>query len=110
MSQALIRKQAAFTQDLAVLVLVAGKLGYFLTYGDAYRDARCKHGHKRSLHKSRLAVDFNLFIENKNGKLIWQKSTKAHKVIGELWEKMGNTWGGRFKDGNHYSKAHGGMK
>ena len=105
----LVDKQIAFTHDLAVLVLVAAKLGYYFTYGDAYRDKRCKYGLKNSLHRSRLAVDFNLF-RRINGKLVYMPKTKDHKVIGELWEKMGGTWGGRFRDGNHYSKAHGGVK
>ena len=105
----LVEKQIQFTLDLAVLVLVAEKLGYYLTYGDAYRDPRVKYGLKNSLHRKRLAVDFNLFRWVK-GKLKHMPKTKDHKVIGELWEAMGGTWGGRFRDGNHYSKAHGGVK
>ena len=106
----LLEKQVKFTQDLAVLVLAADRLGYYLTYGDAYRDKRCKYGLTNSLHRSRLAVDFNLFVRDKKGKLKWLNKTKDHKVIGELWEKMGGTWGGRFGDGNHYSRTHRGVK
>ena len=106
----LLEKQVKFTQDIAVLILVADRLGYYLTFGEAYRMPNATHGHPRSLHKSRLAVDFNLFTRNSSGKLKWLTKTKDHEVIGELWEKMGNTWGGRFNDGNHYSIAHGGLK
>jgi hypothetical protein len=105
----LVPKQVAFTYDIALLILMAHRLGYYLTFGEAYRMPNAKHGLKNSLHKKRLAVDFNLFLM-KNGKLVWQRSTKAHKVIGELWEQLGNTWGGRFNDGNHYSKEHQGVK
>jgi len=106
----LVEKQIKFTNDLAVLVLVAGKIGYYLTYGEAYRMPNATHGHPRSLHKQRLAVDFNLFLRNSDGDLQYKTLTDDHKVIGELWEKMGNTWGGRFNDGNHYSREHRGMK
>ena len=70
---------------------------YELSFGDAY----AKDGHKKgSFHYKRLAVDFNLFI---NGR--YQRTTKAHTKLGEYWESIGGTWGGRFKrpDGNHYS-------
>jgi hypothetical protein len=42
----------------------------------------------------------NLFIDDK-----YQTTTEAHRPIGEKWESLGGTWGGRFrnKDGNHYS-------
>jgi hypothetical protein len=38
------------------------------------------------------------------------ESTEAHTPLGEQWEKMGGTWGGRFNDGNHYSLEHEGKK
>lgn len=107
------QKQRKFTRMIADLILFAYDQGYELTFGDAYRDPRV-HGNvgqkqsyssANSLHKERLAVDFNLF---KDGKFLTR--TEDHRVLGEYWESIGGTWGGRFNDGNHYSLEHGGRK
>lgn len=107
------QKQRRFTRMVGLLIEYAYEQGYELTFGDAYRDPRV-HGHvgdKRSyssansLHKERLAVDFNLF---KDGKYL--TATSDHKSLGEYWESLGGSWGGRFKDGNHYSLEHRGRK
>ena len=83
-----------------------------MTFGDAYRDPRATfpYSHPESLHKSRLAVDFNF---SRNNKLV----TESEELIevGEFWESIGGSWGGRFKtpngpDGNHFSLEHNGMK
>jgi hypothetical protein len=58
---------------------------------------------RTSLHCDRLAIDINLFI---NGEL--QKQTEAYRPLGEEWERLGGTWGGRFNDGGHFSIAHEG--
>ncbi|HGV6771546.1 TPA: M15 family metallopeptidase, partial [Escherichia coli] len=62
---------------------------------------------RNSLHTLRLAVDFNLFI---NGE--YQTDTDAYRPLGEYWESIGGTWGGRFSraDGNHFSLEHNGVK
>jgi hypothetical protein len=60
-------------------------------------------GSRTSLHCDRLAIDINLFI---NGEL--QKQTEAYRPLGEEWERLGGTWGGRFNDGGHFSIAHEG--
>ena len=113
------QKQRKFTRMIAQLIEYAYANGYELTFGDAYRDPRL-HGEvgvkksyssANSLHKSRLAVDFNLF---KDGQYL--TTTEAHKPLGEYWESIGGTWGGRFgenggtADGNHYSLEHQGRK
>ncbi|HBT33433.1 MAG TPA: hypothetical protein DEB15_11695 [Pusillimonas sp.] len=107
------QKQRKFTRMIADLIGFAYSQGYELTFGDAYRDPRV-HGHvgqkksyssANSLHKERLAVDFNLF---KNGQYL--TSTEDHRPLGEYWESIGGSWGGRFNDGNHYSIEHGGRK
>lgn len=90
---------------VAQLILYAYARGYTLTFGNAYRSPSDPTGHPESLHRSRLAVDFNLF---KNGQ--WLTETEDHRELGEYWESLGGTWGGRFNDGNHYSLEHGGMK
>jgi len=106
-------KQRKFTCMLADLIVFAYANGYEITLGDAYRDPRVhgivgikkSYSSANSLHKSRLAIDLNLF---KDGKYLI--STEAHKPLGEYWESIGGTWGGRFKDGNHYSLEHNGRK
>jgi len=106
-------KQSQFVWMIAALINYAKSLGYELTFGDAYRDPRLHgevgikrgYGHSRSCHKIRLAVDFNLFI---NGQ--YRTDTESHRPLGEYWESIGGTWGGRFKDANHYSLEHQGMR
>lgn len=107
------QKQRLFTKMVAKLIDFAYESGYELTFGDAYRDPRVHgelgvkkgYGSAKSNHKQRLAVDFNLF---KDGEYL--TSTEDHKPLGEYWESLGGTWGGRFNDGNHYSLEHNGVK
>lgn len=102
----LLMKQQRFAGMLIQLFTFILQSGYKFTLGDAYRDPRCPYGSEVSLHKQRLAIDLNLFTVD--GK--WLQSTEDHQPIGEYWESIGGSWGGRFKDGNHYSLAHGGRK
>ena len=98
------QKQRKFTLMVANLIEYAYEQGYELTFGDAYRDPRVTYGHPNSLHRSRLACDFNLF---KDGEYLTR--TEDHLPLGEYWESVGGTWGGRFDDGNHYSLKNNGM-
>ena len=99
-------KQRRLTKMLISLLQKAHELGYEVTLGDAFRDPRVfgligetkGYGFSRSAHKSRLAIDLNLF---KDGKYL--STTEDHEPLGVYWESLGGTWGGRFKDGNHYS-------
>ena len=94
-------KQREFTFMIGLLIQRAYDTGYELTFGDAY----AQDGHiDGSLHYSRLAVDFNLF---KDG--VYLTETEDHRELGEFWESIGGSWGGRFNDGNHYSLSHNGM-
>ena len=117
------QKQRLFTRLTGLLIEFAYENGYELTYGDAYRDPRAfgQVGEKRlysssnSVHKSRLAVDFNLF---KDGKFL--TSSEDHRTLGEFWKTLHPDccWGGDFKnsrgqpapDGNHYSMEWQGRK
>lgn len=107
------QKQRKFVRMVADLIIWAYDNGYELSFGDAYRDPRLHgalgvkagYGHPRSGHKQRLAVDLNLF---KDGAFL--QATEDHRPLGEKWESMGGTWGGRFNDGNHYSLEHEGVK
>ncbi len=79
--------------------------GYKLTFGDAFRDEDTKVGIPESLHKKRLAIDLNLF---KDGKYL--KETFHYQLLGQYWESIGGSWGGRFRDGNHFSLKHEGVR
>lgn len=112
-NESLRQKQARFSLMVASLILWAHQQGYEVTLGDAFRDKRVfgtlgekkGYGRSSSLHKQRLALDLNLFID---GKFI--QSSKGHTPLGEKWESWGGSWGGRFNDGNHYSLEHGGRR
>lgn len=105
-------KQRKFARMVARLLDKAHELGFEVTLGDAYRDPRAfgeqgkviAYGAAKSAHKHRLAIDLNLF---KDGKYL--SATTDHQPLGEWWESQGGTWGGRFKDGNHYSVNHDGI-
>jgi len=113
---------------IAKLIIWAYDNGYELTFGDAFRDPRVHgfvgqkflthkilvggqeltykaYGKRNSAHKQKLAIDLNLF---KNGEYLTK--TEDHRPLGEFWESMGGTWGGRFADGNHYSLEYNGVK
>lgn len=104
--------QRRFTRMVADLIVWAYDHGYELTFGEAYRtpeqaalNAKSGKGIANSLHTIRLAVDFNLF---KDGKFL--ENSEQHKPLGEYWESIGGSWGGRFGDGNHYSLGWSGRK
>lgn len=108
----LSEKQRKFTLMTGKLIVWAFENGFELTYGEVKRTpAQAAQneltgvGIRRSLHCDGLAVDFNLFIGGK-----YCKDTKSHLPLGEYWESLGGSWGGRFEDGNHYSLAHEGRR
>jgi hypothetical protein len=110
-------KQQKFTACLGKLILYACSKNYGLTQGDGYRDKRIfgEFGEKKaysaakSVHKIRLAHDFNLYIENK---WISDGGHPAWLDLGEYWEGLDEDarWGGRFDDSNHFSFQHWGCK
>ena len=96
-------KQRKFTLMVATLIAWAYENGYELTFGDAYRDPRTKYGHPKSLHRSRLAVDLNLFI---GGKYITDGT--GHDKLHDMWDRLGGSE--RIpNDLNHYSLTNAGM-
>lgn len=113
MVETLRQKQSRFVKMVANLLDFAHARGYEFTFGDAYRDPKVhgELGEKKtyssawSNHKLRLAIDLNLF---KDGKHLVR--TSDHRPLGEYWESIGGSWGGRFNDGNHYSLEHEGRK
>ncbi|WP_058959486.1 M15 family metallopeptidase [Type-E symbiont of Plautia stali] len=111
----LSEKQQLFTVLIAQLIMFAQDKGMRLTFGEAYRtpeqaalNAKSGKGISNSLHTQRLAVDFNLFV---NGE--YKTRTEDYQALGEHWESLGGSWGGRFKnnpDGNHFSLEHNGVR
>lgn len=109
------QKQRLFARMIPRLIDKAHELGFEVTLGDAYRDPRShgKVGEKKaygaafSCHKTRLAIDLNLFRDG-----VFLDKSEDHKPLGEWWEQQHKDacWGGRFDDGNHYSFTHEGMK
>jgi len=116
MNETLRQKQSRFLRMVARLIGQMALLGLEGTIGDAYRDPRLHgavgvklgYGHPKSAHKNRLAIDINLF---KDGMFLTDVSTEYTK-LGEFWESLAPDarWGGRFKDANHYSLEHDGIK
>ena len=88
-------QQREFSLKIAQLICWAYEQGYEITVGDFWAHDRHREG---SFHYKRLAADLNLF---KDG--VYLTETGDHLPLGEKWEDMGGTWGGRFNDGNHYS-------
>ena len=102
MKETLRQKQSRFIRMFGLLLHWAEQHGYELTFPSEALEHK-----KNSLHYCGLAKDLNLFIDGK-----YMASTEAHRPMGEFWESLGGTWGGRFSnsDGNHYSLEHGGVK
>ena len=104
-------KQAKFARMIADLIIFAvDELDLDIGFADAYRDPRAfkgnqPYGRSTSLHKSRLAVDFVL---RRDG--VYLTDTESYRPLGEYWESIGGSWGGRFNDANHFSLAHGGRR
>lgn len=106
--------QTEFAKLVPRLIDKAFELGYEVTLGDAYRDPRAfgalgtslSYGHPKSAHKSRLAIDLNLFNDG-----VLCISTEDHRELGEWWMQQhpNARWGGMFNDGNHYSFAYQGV-
>jgi len=93
------KKQFEFTKMLALLILFAYEKGYTIQMGDVF----AKSGHiDGSFHYKHLAVDVNLFKD-----AVYLSKTSDHLLLGEFWESIRGTWGGRWGDGNHYSHGEG---
>ena len=104
-----------YTAALGQLIGRAVASGYEIAIDEATerltaKDPTSDHM-KGSLHHIGLAADFNLY---RGGSYL--ANTEDHKPLGEWWEKLGTElglplrWGGRFKDGNHYSLEWEGKK
>lgn len=91
--------QRIFTLNICKLIAFAYAKELELTFGEAFRTNEQqliyvqtgKSQTMSSLHLKRLAVDFNIFKDNK---LTWDWET--YKVLGDFWETLHpqNRWGG----------------
>jgi hypothetical protein len=115
-SMTLGRKQELFSKGLVLLIQYATFIGYEIRMGEVLRskEEATRKGFPNSNHTRKLAADLNLF---KDGKYL--SKTSDHLRLGKFWESLtgeydGKTivfaWGGRFKDGNHYSIQYGKVK
>ena len=107
-------KQRAFTRMIADLIQYAYNSNFELTFGDAYRDPRL-HGNfgdrvgysaSNSLHKLRLAIDLNLFVD---GEYITDGNHKAWGLLHNYWKSLGGSIGIK-GDENHFSLEHKGFR
>ena len=95
----LSKKQRAFAKLMAGFISELYRMGYEVTFGDAYRDnetqkRKIASGASKTMlskHCDRLALDLNLW---KGGQ--YTSNPNDYRIPGELWEKMGGSWGGRF--------------
>lgn len=73
----------------------------------AQANAKSGAGIANSLHLIPLAADFVLYIDG-----VYKTETSDYKALGMYWESLSPLarWGGHFKDGNHFSLEHNGVK
>ena len=103
-------KQWRFLKDVAYLIFYADSIGIKLTGGELFRTKYQQAEHLRtgksktmnSKHLSRLAIDFNFFID---GKLTYDHPDL--EKLGKYWQALtpGNQWGGfwtSFVDKPHF--------
>jgi len=95
----LLFNQWRFARMVPRLIDKAHELGFEVTGGHWWRSPTCTVGKPTSFHKKKLAIDLNLFLSDGT----YLRATKYHRELGEFWESIGGTWGGRWGDGNHYS-------
>ncbi len=86
-------KLTEYAESKGIKIGYNSKRSIFRTYQEQaqiYKTARkgyaARPGHSR--HESGEAVDINILSGNKEG---------ARKILGQYWEKMGYTWGGRWR-------------
>ena len=106
-------KQEQFSRKMMLLMMHIHALGYCMRGEQWLRCQTCPIGHKRSLHKSKLAFDITLSYSPAVGikpKVLTGKAAeKAHAKVHDYWDSIGGSkrisW-----DLNHYSLAYQGMR
>ncbi len=109
----MVTRQWDFLRDISRLINKADSIGVVLTAGEAFRTTyqqkeyirKGKSKTMHSKHLTRLAMDFNFFID---GKLTYDGNHPLIHELGVFWESLGETnkWGGfwDFKDTPHFQK------
>ena len=111
--------QVIFAKRLPRLLDKVFDFGLEVTLGETYRSpqeaarlAATGAGITRSLHCERLAIDLQLFKDNR-----YLTQTEEYRQLGEFWESLSGdgyecAWGGRFtrQDGGHFSIAWDGRR
>ena len=101
--------QVIFTENMAKLVLFIRSQGYWVRFDEFYRPEQMAKiyaaqgkGIKDSLHTLHDAGDLTIYT--KDG--VPLTKTEEYKFAGDYWESLDplNRWGGRFSDGNHFSR------
>ena len=108
--ETLAKKQIRFSGYVKDLLVYADILGFEYRIDYVRRCEDCLVGHIKSCHKSRLAVDI---LFHSDGKLVKDGSPDGPlKELGEFWESLAPDcrWGGRWRDGGHFSLEHQGIK
>ena len=98
-----VDNQWKFLQDISSLIAFAYSKDYMLTAGEAYRTQYQQDKYldddktavSTSQHQKRLAMDFNLFV---NDEVQWS-DCKEWQALGMYWKTLddNNRWGGDFK-------------
>ena len=102
----LSEKQREFSVATIHLLSYLHSLGYEFTWGDAYRDDRCNYGHPDSTHRSRLAIDINLFVA---GEYISDSEHPAWIKLHDYFELLGGSPIIK-NDARHFSFSHNGVR
>lgn len=111
MKKSLSRRQRDFSLMVARLIDFIYSNGMECTGGELWRtpyqqakyflDGKSKTLHSK--HLQRLAIDLNLFINNR-----YITDPEKYRPLGEYWESIGGRWGGRFGvDKKDYDKKIG---
>jgi len=95
----LSEKQRLFFAATNNLITYGLSLGYEFTWGDCYRADTCSHGHPESTHRSRLAIDLNLFVD---GHYVTDSEHPAWKILHDYFELLGGS-PMISDDANHFS-------
>ena len=116
----LLQDQFSFTMAISYMIQFSASIGIRLTLGEGYIGDSIDKPHedtphlRHGFHFKRLAQDFNAFRVTMDemgvpSEATLLKATEDYEALGEYWEQLGGTWGGRFSrpDGGHFSWGEG---
>ncbi|HLG28721.1 MAG TPA: M15 family metallopeptidase [Candidatus Brocadiales bacterium] len=99
-------EQFEFLKDTIKLFDKAIKIGFTITYGEAYRTPEQQEIYFRtgktktmnSNHLKRLAIDLNFFKPKENNVLTLTYAKSELQELGDYWESLNpqNKWGGNY--------------